>query len=229
MKPDELRDLLPWYAAGSLEREQARKVEAWLGEQPEQGRELAEWRALQSVVAEVGEDEPAFRPELIEEAHRRIDAYEQTRGGANRAAKRGERRVNEARMAASMLLERIFGVWQATPLAARIAVAAQFAVLAVLIGIVGVQLTGKGGFTTASGGGLKAVDGRRITVVFQPERSLSEIQALLDETGSQIVAGPSGQGAYVLDLGKVDEARYALVLDTLRRNSTLVRYAAPVE
>jgi anti-sigma factor RsiW len=227
MKPEEVRDLLPWYAAGSLDPEQAKGVEAYLREHPQLDREMAEWRALESVVAEVDSDEPAFRPELIEDAHRRIDAYEDARAGAShvRLATRRERRAAPA----ASLLQRIVGTWAATPFAARVAMAAQLAVLAVLVGVLGVRQSGEAGFTTASGTGSQVLDGRRISVVFEPERSLSEIQGVLEETGAQIVAGPSGQGGYVLDLGDVDDAQVARVLDTLRTNATLVRYAAPLE
>jgi hypothetical protein len=234
MKTEEVRELLPWYAAGGLDAEEAKKVEALLRESPELERELTEWRALESVVAEVGEDEPAFRPELLTDAHRRIDAYEETRTATSEAPT-SARRMHKAQAAkpraaaAATLLERIFAVWDTTPFAARVAVAAQFAVLVALVGVLGAQWSQEAGISTASGGGAQTFDGPRVTVVFQPDRPLGEIQELLEQSGAEIVSGPSAIGAYVLDLGEVDEAQAAFVLDTLRNSETLVRYAAPID
>src|SRR5688572_5474126 len=126
MKPEEARELLPWYAAGALEPKEARAVEALLRQSPQLDQELAEWRALRSTVAEVGDDEPEFRPELIEDVHRRIDAYEQGQRVTHR-----ERSGKGDRGAASWLGS-LFGAWNAIPFGVRAAVAAQFAALAVL-------------------------------------------------------------------------------------------------
>jgi anti-sigma factor RsiW len=227
MKPEEVKDLLPWYAAGSLEPEQARQVEAVLKDAPQLARELDEWRALESVVAEVGENEPEFRPELIDEAHRRIDAYEAGRASAGSA--RSASRAQTGAASVTTLLGRVRRTWDATPVGVRFAMAAQLGLLAVLVGLLGVPRLEDPGFTTASGTRSQSVEGRRVSVVFQPERSLGEIEALLEDAGAEIVAGPSGQGAYVLDLGDVDDAQAARVLDELRANAALVRYAAPLE
>jgi anti-sigma factor RsiW len=224
MKPEEARDLLPWYAAGALEPAEARKVEALLRQSPQLDQELAEWRALQSTVANIGDDEPAFRPELIEDAHRRIDAYEHAKPAARR-----EQNARQRDSTTKGLLEAIFGVWNATPFGVRIAVAAQFAALAVLAGVLGTRGPSGVEFTTASGTNPAVEDGRRITVMFQPESSAADIQSLLATAGAQIVAGPSSQDAYVLDLGDVDEARVAQTLEQLRASAAVVRYAAPLE
>jgi anti-sigma factor RsiW len=224
MKPEEARELLPWYAAGALEPAEARKVEALLRQSPQLDQELAEWRALRSSVAEAGDDEPAFRPELIEDAHRRIDAYEHEK----RAARR-ERNASQSDGTAKTLLGAIFGVWSATPFGVRVAVAAQFAALAVLAGILVTRGPSDAVFETASDPNVAVEEGRRITVVFQPESSASDIQSLLSEVGAQIVAGPSGQDAYVVDLGNVDEAQLAQTLERLRASAAVVRYAGPPE
>jgi anti-sigma factor RsiW len=151
MKPEEARELLPWYAAGALEPNEARAVEAVLRQSPQLDQELAEWRALRSTVAEVGDDEPAFRPELIEDAHRRIDAYEQ----AQSEMRRGRRASRRA--------------------------------------------------------------------------SSGAIHRALAAAGAQIVAGPSGQDAYLIDLGDVDDAELAQTLERLRANTAVVRFATPAE
>ena len=224
MKPEEARELLPWYAAGALEPAEARKVEALLRQSPQLDQELAEWRALQSNVASVGDDEPAFRPELIEDAHRRIDAYEHEKLAARR-----ERKASQRDTRTSSWVGAVFGLWNATPFGVRVAVAAQFAALAVLAGLLVTRGPGEATFETASGTNPAVDAGRRITVVFQPESSARDIQSLLAEAGAQIVAGPSGQDAYVLDLGDVDEQQLARTLEQLRSSTAVVRFATPIE
>ena len=230
MKRDEARELLPSYAAGGLGPEQAERVEAKLRADPELKQELAEWRALRSVVAEAGADEPEFRPELIEDAHRRIEAYEEGRMAARRQRQSAPEPIAKARARATgSWIEKILGVWDATPFATRVAVAAQFAILAVLVTSLSLGPSDDDGFTTASGAGAGVADGRGVTVMFQPETTLGQIEALLEQTGAQIVAGPSAQEAYLLNLGDIDEAEAARLLETLRGNADVVRFAAPVE
>jgi anti-sigma factor RsiW len=224
MKPEEARELLPWYAAGALDPAEARSVEAALRQSPQLDQELAEWRALQSNVARVGDDEPAFRPELIEDAHRRIDAFERTKQAARR-----QRDASQGDRTTRSLLESIFGVWNATPFGVRIAVAAQFAALAVLAGVLLARVPGETTFTTASGTNLTAEAGRRINVLFQPESTASEIQSVLAAAGAQIVAGPSGQDSYVIDVGEVDDQQLAQTLEQLRASTGVVRFATPAE
>jgi hypothetical protein len=85
------------------------------------------------------------------------------------------------------------------------------------------------GFTTASGGAADATVGPRLSVVFQPSVTLGQMQSLLEASGAQIVAGPSGQGAYTLGLGDMDDAEVERLLETLRGNTAVVRFAALVE
>jgi anti-sigma factor RsiW len=230
MKTEEIRELLPSYAAGALGAEQSKRVEALLEGDPELRQELAEWRVLRSAVADVRDEEPAFRPELIEDVHRRIEAYEEGLKATrlNRVSKRKSATTVSAETARTWL-GRILGLWDATPFAAQVAVAAQFAALAVLITIVSVGPSGDPGFTTASGGAAGNAEGRIVTVVFQPATTVDAVQALLESARAQIIAGPSGQGAYTLNVGDIDDAEVANLLEKLRSNAAVVRFAAPVE
>ncbi len=84
-------------------------------------------------------------------------------------------------------------------------------------------------FDTASGTNPTVDAGRRITVMFQPETSASAIQSALAAANAQIVAGPSGQDAYVIDVGDVDDAEVARTLEQLRANTAVVRFATAAE
>jgi hypothetical protein len=68
-----------------------------------------------------------------------------------------------------------------------------------------------------------------VTVVFQPATTVDAVQALLESARAQIIAGPSGQGAYTLNVGDIDDAEVANLLEKLRSNAAVVRFAAPVE
>ena len=81
---EEIRDLLPWYAAGTLDAAESAAVEAALGESEALRSELRELRALQGAALAPRSDEPAFRPGLIAGAWQRIDAYEAAQSAARR-------------------------------------------------------------------------------------------------------------------------------------------------
>ena len=85
MNKEEAKTLLPWFAAGALEADEARAVEAHLQASPELQQELAELKVLQRAVGEVADSEPVFRPALINDALRQIDEYEATAPGTCRA------------------------------------------------------------------------------------------------------------------------------------------------
>ena len=50
MTPEEFEELLPWYATGTLEPDEASAVEAHLAASPEARAALSEFRALHEVV-----------------------------------------------------------------------------------------------------------------------------------------------------------------------------------
>jgi anti-sigma factor RsiW len=226
MKTDEIRELLPAYAAGALGAEKSKQVEALLATDPGLKKELAEWQVLRSTETEVRSEEPAFRPDLLGDMHRRIDAYED---GLKAARMEHQRLTTTSGRSLGVWIQRIASLWDATPFAAQVAVAAQFAALAVLISVMSLGSSENAGFTTASGGAAGAPAGQSISVVFQPSVTLGEMQTFLESTGAQIIAGPSGQGAYTLGLGDIENAEVERLLETLRDNTAVVRFATPME
>ncbi|HYM35768.1 MAG TPA: hypothetical protein VET48_10260, partial [Steroidobacteraceae bacterium] len=162
MNTQEAKALLPWYAAGALDVNEAREVEAALREDPSLERELKEFRALHASVQSVADDEPAFRPALLDEAHRRIDAYQRTHKST--PDKNFFAAVNAS---LGSTLEKLFGVWTGMPTYARVAVAGQFAVIAVL-GVLLAIRTPEKVFDTAKGPNEGTNAHAVITVAFQP-------------------------------------------------------------
>jgi anti-sigma factor RsiW len=222
MNADEIRELLPWYAAGALSPAERRAVEAELRQSPALRNELEEYRRLKGAVAEADAEVPEFRPELIERTWRSIDAYEQT--------KKVKTGAQESDGLLARVRRQLFGGWEGLPLGGRLAIAAQFAVILVLGGVlIGIASRDRT-FAVASGQtNVTAAQGPRFTVVFQPEATESAIRELLERAQLEIVAGPSAEQGYVLAATANAKVDSAATVARLRSASNVVRFAAPVE
>jgi hypothetical protein len=225
MNRDEARELLPWYAVGALEPDQARAVEAHLADSPELAHELTQYETLREAVAEVPADEPAFRPELLNDALARIDALE-----ADAAVDRTSTAVPEKDEASGGWLSRLLDEFRTLGGGPRLALAAQFCLLLVL-GTVAFLPDEQAStpvsreFTTLSGEqGAAETGGPQFSVVFDPGATQAEVTALLERLDAQLVAGPSAQQAYVIALPTGDRREPQALLETLRGDAS-VRFA----
>jgi len=233
MNKDEARKLLPWFAVDALDADEARAVEAHLQDSPELQRELRELQVLESEVVRMSADEPEFRPALINDAWRQIDAYESTRETRSAApAKPGlfEQAVN-------WLRETLVGGWVEAPAGARLAMVAQFALILILGGVL-LMPPGTGpdigdaayrsmGAGNATDAGLTG--GATIGVVFQPTVTELQMRETLAEVGGEIVAGPSQQGNYSIRIESTDVEEVRRVVERLRGQPDIVRFAAEAE
>ena len=68
--------------------------------------------------------------------------------------------------------------------------------------------------------------GPRLTVAFAPTATEAEIRALLQELDAQVVAGPSNEQLYTLQLTDSSDAAADAALRRLRARTSLVRFAA---
>lgn len=225
MNKEDAHKLLPWFAVGALDGDEARAVEAHLEDSPELRRELAELQVLEREVGEVRADEPEFRPALIDDALRRIDAYEATRAAPS-APGIFERAVE-------WLRETLVGGWVEAPAGARLALAAQFALILMLGGILLAPPTPNGddaAFATSSGGtGADVRTGTTLNVMFEPTVTEQVLRETLADVGGEIVAGPSQQGGYQVRIDAADAGEVARVIGKLRARSDVVRFAAELE
>lgn len=228
MNKEEAQKLLPWFAVGALDEDEARAVSAHLEGSPELQRELDELRVLEREVIRVTEDEPEFRPAAIEGAWRQIDAYERTREAADKAPAKPGLIEN----AVEWLRETLVTGWMRSPSGARVAMVAQFALILVLGGIVFMpagQDAGDAEFQTLSGSAATAPAGASLTVMFQPTVTEARIRETLADVGGEIVAGPSPQGNYTIRVDSTDAAGVELVLGQLRGQPDVVRFATELE
>ena len=194
-------ELLPWYA--TLNEERRRALDAHLQDCAECVRELAEISALRETIAPP-EMTPEPSPFLLERTMARIDAFDRER--TSRAA--GWRRL--------------IGWWPASPLAARVLIGAQAALVVVLLaGTVYFHHQAQE-FTTLSGP-TPAASGPRLTIAFQPGTSEEVLRQTIRDVNGTIVDGPSALGLYTVQVpGKPDPDE---LLAGLRAQSSVIRFA----
>lgn len=227
MNQEEAKTLLPWFAAGTLDADETRAVEAHLQASPELRQELAEFQVLQRSVEDVADDEPVFDPSLIDDAFRQIDAYE-----AQRPAQSAPGLLNKA---VEWLRETLVGGWVNAPSGARLAMVAQFALILILGGVLltptGPGTDGDPGFRTAarSANGADDAAGTTLVIVFQPTVTEQRMSELLADVGGEIVAGPSAGGNYTIRVKAESDADVTRALDTLRSNPDAIRFATKSE
>jgi hypothetical protein len=218
MNMQDARDLLPWYAAGTLDAKESAALAAVLAESAELRGELRELEALQKGVAAPRADEPAFRTSLIAGAWQRIEAYE-----AERRAARGSS-LSEA---LEGVVAKIRRAWVALPGTAHWALATQAVVIVVLAGALVLSLDRDHAFSTLSGPtATTAGHGPRLTVAFAPTATEAEIRALLQDLDAQVISGPSNEQLYTLQLADSSDAAADAALRRLRARTSLVRFAA---
>lgn len=203
MNRQEAEELLPWFVAGTLDAVEAQAVQAFIDSGEIDPAELAELAFLNESVAAPGAEEPAYNPELLQRALRQLDGVEQTRpaGLPDRLAKPDSSSDPATRPQApaggiARLLERL--QWSLTPPLARIAIAAQFALL---LGLVAALTLGGGAGDGMDEGGFEVVSGAvagDFTIAFTPAATAEQIGQLLRQQNASIVAGPSALGIYTL-------------------------------
>ena len=215
MNLDQARELLPWYAEGSLEADEAQQVADQIAQHEDLARELKELRLVHDAVADVGEEEPQFRSEMIQEALAQIDEMEAEK---TRPMSWNQRAENIARE----YLERL--QWGMTPSFARVAVVGQFALVAVLSAALVLNQPQEQVSTTLSGPATQQDERAKINLSFAAQTTEQQVRALLNELNAEIVAGPSSLGIYTIALNGEQVELEAAIAQL--QQSTLIQYSA---
>lgn len=192
MTHDEVVGLLPWYLNGTLEDAERRTVDDHLAGCTVCALELQELRAIERAMVELRAEAPDPAPTGLAEALRTVGRREAMRWW-----------------------------WRRTPPVARLALAAQLALLLGLGAYVGMT-RGQDGFTTAAGS-----LGARIVVAFQPGVTEEALRRTVQDVEGTIVAGPSALGLYTIAVPVPPDrpAELERLLEALRRNDRVIRLA----
>lgn len=204
MNHSEAEELLPWFAAGTLEARETSAVEAHVVDCERCATELHELGHLLDAVAEQGAEEPAYNPEILTAALKQIDAMV--------ARDEQEITVREApgRSGLRALLQNLVEKlqWSLTPPMARIAIGAQF-VLALGLGLV--LAFGAGENDERGAYGVVGMENQGdYTLGFAPGVTELQIRTLLLESNATIIAGPSSLGFYVIDIDNSSDETAAI-------------------
>lgn len=190
-------DLLPWYANGTLDKDEAEAVEAHLAECAECRRELDSERAAARMVADL-----------------QIDVE---RGWT------GMRRKVES--AAPPPARRDRGSWPkphagrrfAIPWAVAAPAAAASLLVAMVVGLPTATESEEGSYRTL--GSTAHSPAGNVVILFDPEATERDIRSALEQSSARMVDGPTASGAYVV---RVPGETRATALERLRRLEQVV-------
>lgn len=198
VEPQDVEELLPWYATGRISREEARGVEAALNTMPDLAQKLAQVQREREAIALGSETVAPPPPENLQRLLQQVETTRQVRvPKIDKAAKEGD-------WIGAFFARR--QVWQIAFTAACVALVAM-----------GVQLhrpasmPGTGTTLDAAATGMTGIDaGSRLVVVFQPTATSGDIGALLTSLGAVIVDGPKPGNAFVVQLPAADAVSRAM-------------------
>jgi anti-sigma factor RsiW len=187
-EPSEVELLLPWYAAGTLEPDEMRQVEAALATNPELASRYEWVRSEFTEETAIGERAGEPSSAAIKTLFAKIDAAPARRKQAQPTLSESSLSERIAGFLAS-LSPRTLG-WSA--MAAALAIVLQAAVLG---GIAFHEKT-PGSYQTASVPSATPAEGSYVLIRFTPDATAADISAFLETNALSIVAGPSGGQLY---------------------------------
>lgn len=203
----DIEELLPWHAAGTLNRSDAQRVEAALASDPELARryELAREELGQNVTLNETLGAPSSR--VMDNLFAKIDA-------------------EPARRRAAAGLGVRFGEFLAGLAPRTLAWSAAIAAVAILLQagfIADRMLKGPGGYQTASVPAASKGEGSYALIRFQPQASAADIAAFLESNRLTIAGGPTAGGLYRLQIAPAALAKDALAarIKTLQENKVV--------
>jgi anti-sigma factor RsiW len=184
-EPSEVELLLPWYAAGTLDRREAAQVEAALAADPKLAERL-EWVRAEFAQEIYINEEAASPPDNdVKALFAKIDALPARRLTLSAAAPTFAERIAE-----------LFAALSPRTLAWSAAAAALVIVLQAGV-IAGIAFKESGtNYGTASVPTTAASDGAYVLIRFQPQATAADIASFLAANKLSIVEGPSAGGLY---------------------------------
>jgi anti-sigma-K factor RskA len=214
----EISMLLPWYAAGTLNASETRRIAAAIERDPELAKRLEDIREEAAETLLLNETIAAPSRRIADKLFAGIEA-EQTKSPRVYAPKFN---------LAHWLAEKITVVRPQTLAFATVAAMAVIALQAGLIAGGVLEQPGSGFQTATAPDPLAQSSGPQLLVSFAPSATAADIEMLLKQAGGIIVDGPSA-GVYRLRIGpsSLDQAGVEKVIQMLRDKPEIVRFVAP--
>ncbi len=180
-------ELLPWYVNGSLAGRERETVEAHLAGCPRCQAEEAACRRAAEAVSGAGESAPSPHPAQFQRLLERVEEEERAQGGG--------------------WLSSVRSLLGATPRPLRGALAAQAAVILLLVGLVAwgarrpsPAVPEPAVYHTLSDPAARPARAVRLRLMFSPKSTEREIRDLLLGVHGGIIAGPSPLGVYTVEV-----------------------------
>ncbi len=216
-EPSEIELLLPWYAAGTLNRDEMRQVEAALASDPELARRYEWVQAEFTQESAIGETTGDPSPGDVRTLFAKIDAL---------PTRRQSRSANLSARIAEFLMSLSPRTLAWSAAAAALVIALQAGVLA---GFVLQQNPGL--YRTASVPAGTAAEGSYVLIRFAPQATAAAIANFLEANKLGIVGGPTGGGLYRVRVAakKLTQADLARVVTTLQNDKVIGFIAAAGE
>jgi len=213
-RPDDIEALLPWHAAGTLNRRDAQRVEDALAHDPELARRFELVREEFGETIHLNETLGAPSARAMEKLFAQIDA-EPKRAAAGPGF-------------TTRIVEFFAGLSPRT-----LAWSASAAALAILLQaglIAGVMLkeSGTAGYQTASAPSTAPGVGTFTLIRFAPQATSDDINKFLEANKLSIVAGPMGGGLYRVAVTGIPKGELASVVKKLQGDK-VVNFVAATE
>ncbi len=206
----EIEDLLPWYAAGTLDHDAARRVEAALTGDPDLARRYERVREELKQAVQLNETLGAPSPRATDALFAKIDAEP-----ARKPVTSADLFARIAEFFASLSPRTL--AWGAA--AAALALVLQAGVIG------GFMLKEKtpGGYETASEATKTAGAGAFVLIRFQPQAEADEITKFLQANKLTVAGGPSAGGLYIVRVAatKLPAADLQRVVMRLQNNKVV--------
>ena len=178
---DDIEELLPWYAAGTLSRRDAERVEAALLRDPELARRFELAREELGATIQLNETLGAPSARAMQDLFAKIDAE--------------PRRQRASLGLGTRIAEFLGGLTPRTLAYASVAAVIAIVLQAGLIGVM-VNKSGTHSFETASAPSTAPGVGAFTIIRFAPQATMDDINKFLEANHFNVVAGPTGGGLY---------------------------------
>jgi anti-sigma factor RsiW len=214
-EPSEIELLLPWYAAGTLDPDETRQVEAALARDPELASRYEWVRAEFAQETSIGEAAGEPSPGDARTLFAKIDALP-----VRRTSPSGGLSARIAEFLTSLSPRTL--AWSAA--AAALVIMLQAGLLAGFV----FQTKSQGGYQTASAPATAPTEGSYVLIRFQPQATAADISAFLETNKLSIVSGPAGGQLFQVRVApkKLSQADLARIVTTLQNDEVVGFIAA---